>query len=330
MSTTTFVPGNRRALYIGLQTAKGTVQATPTLKLRVQDFSPNEVRQKIELEETDAQTMDGESVAVGVTPGFSFSKYLRPSEDDLLLTALLGQSTDTGAGPFTHTIIPTLLPPFLTVFEAEPGIMCNRYQDITIISATIRGGAGQALTVTYQCEALDFLAGATEPVTPALPVSELPLVYPEVTHTLGGVAPGTVDEFELTIARGGQRIQGDLGMKSQHYQIGKFVVTGSITKYVPNSAAGDDYQRAIDTGSKTGTVPTTAILTEALNIKALRNAGLSIEFDLDEAEYTTRQAGPRTDGSPLVEVLAFRTPPQPTLAGDLTAIVINSKATPQA
>ena len=53
MSTTTFVPGNRRALYIGLQTAKGTVQATPTLKLRVQDFSPNEVRQKIELEETD-------------------------------------------------------------------------------------------------------------------------------------------------------------------------------------------------------------------------------------------------------------------------------------
>jgi len=325
-----FVPGNRRTLYVGLQTAKGTAQTTPTLKLRVQDFSPNDVRQKIELEETDASTQDGESVVVGLTPGFSVTKYLRPSEDDLLLYALLGVNADSGISPnFTHTITPSVNPPYLTVYEAEPALWISRYLDVRITQATIRGGAGQALVVTYVCEALDFLAGETEPVAPAAPVSELPFVYPEVTNTLAGAAPGTVDEFELVIARGGQRIQGDLGMKSQDYVPGKFVVSGSLTKFVPTDATGDDYERAVDTGSKTGTAPTTAIYTEALNIKAVRNANLSFDFDLDEAEYTTRQAGARTDGSPLLEVLAFRTPPQATLAGDLTLVAKNQKATPQ-
>ena len=326
----TFRPGNRRTIYDGLQSAKGTPQTTPTQKLRVQDFTPSEVRQKTELEETDALAMDGESVAVGLIPGFTIAKYLRPSEDDLLFHYLLGTTVDTGTNPnFTHTESPSLTPPFGTFYEAEPGLMVNRYVDVAVVSATVRGGAGQALTVSYQCEALDFLAGETEPVAPANPVSELPFVYPEVTNTLGGSAPGTVDEFELTISRVGQRIQGDLGMKSQHYQQGKLVVSGSITKYVTDDTSGDDYQRAIDTGSKTGTTPTTAIYTEPLNIKAVRNANLSVEFDMDEVEYTTRQAGPRTDGSPLVEVLAFRTPPQPTLAGDITVIWKNAKATVQ-
>lgn len=326
-----FVPGNRRSLYAGLQTAKGTPQTTPTLKLRVQDFSPSDVRQMIELEETDASSQDGENVVVGLTPGFTVTKYLRPSEDDLLLYALLGDNVDSGTNPnFTHTIAPLVTSPYLTVYEAEPGIMVNRYQDVKITQAVIRGGAGQALVVTYTCEALDFLAGETEPAVPTAPVSELPFVYPEVTNTLAGSAPGTVDEFEITIARGGQRIQGDLGMASQDYVNGKFVVSGSITKYVTNDTSGDDYQRAIDTGTKAGTTPDTVVYGETLNIQALRNANLSISFDMDEVQYTTRQAGPRTDGSPLIEVLAFRTPPQATLAGDLTVVVKNAKATPDA
>lgn len=326
-----FIPGNRRVIYAGLQSAKGTAQTTPTVKLRVQDFSPNDVRAKIELDETDALTQDGESVVVGATPGFTLTKYLRPSEDDLLLYALLGANVDSGTTPnFIHTLSPAVAMPYLTIYEAEPSVMCNQYKDVRITQAVIRGGAGQALTVVYTCEALDFAAGATEPSTPTDPVSELPFVYPEVTNTLAGSAPGTVDEFELTIARGGQRIQGDLGLKSQDYVPGKLVVSGSITKYPTLDSSGDDYQRAVDVGSKSGTAITTAIYTETLNIKALRTANLSIEFDMDEVEYTTRQAGPRTDGSPLVEVLAFRTPPQATLAGDVTCVLKNAKATPDA
>lgn len=322
--------GNKRQLYVALQTAKGTPNLTPTLRLRVRNFQKGDVRTKIELEETDASTQDGESVVVGVAPSFSFEVYVRPSEADLLSFGLLGVNADSGTTPnFTHTQSPAVETPYFTIFEVEPTVWANRYSDCRITAATFRGGAGQALMAVIQVEALDFLAGVTEPVVPANPVSELPFIYPEVTNTLAGAAPGTVDEFELTIARNGGRAQGDLGFKSQDYVNGKLVVSGSITKFNPDGATGDDYMRAVDVGSKTGTTPTGDIYTETLNIKAVRNANLSVEFDMDEVEYTTRTADPRTDGSPLIEVLAFRTPPQPTLAGDITAIWKNAKATPQ-
>jgi hypothetical protein len=325
-----FIAGNKRVLYIGLQSAKGTPQTTPTLKIRVRNFNKGDVRQKIELEETDASTQDGESVVVGVGGSISFEKYLRPSEDDFLWYALLGVNADSGTNPnFTHTQSPAVDTPYLTIFEEEPNVWCNRYSDVRVTLGTARGGAGQALGATYTLEWLDFLAGVTAPVSPGNPTSELPYIYPEVTNTLGASAPGTVDEFELTVARGGSRAQGDVGFKSQDYINGKLVVSGTITKFNPADASGDDYMRAIDTGAVAGTTPTATIYTEALNIKAVRSAQFEVNFDMDEVEYTTRQADVRTDGSPVIEVLAFRTPPQPTLAGDITAIYKNAKATPQ-
>ncbi len=324
-----FIPGNRRTLYVALQTAKGTPNLTPTLKLRVRNFQKGDVRTKIELEETDSSTQDGESVVVGVGPSFSFEKYIRPSEDDLLFYGVLGVNADTGTTPnFTHTQSPAVETPYFTIFETEPGVWTNRYTDCRIVLATVRGGAGQALMGTFQIQALDFLAGVADPVAPANPVSELPFIYPEVTNTLGGAAPGTVDEFELSINRGGGRAQGDIGFKSQDFVLGKLVVSGSITKFNDAGAVGDDYMRAIDVGAKTGTTPTGDIYTEALAIKAVRNANLSFDWDMDEVEYTTRQAEPRLDGTPLIEVLAFRTPPQPTLAGDITLVAKNQKSTP--
>lgn len=319
-----FIPGNKRLLYWGKQSAKGTLQTTPTLCIRVEDFTPNDVRQKIQLEETDALTQDGESVVVGITPGFSFKAYLRPSEWDLLGELLLGVNADSGTNPnYTHTQSPAQDNAYATVYEREPSVLCNQYGDVRITQAVVTGGAGQALEVTMQCEALQFAAGATAPTTPA-PASELPFTYPEVTVTKGGVAGGLVDQFEVTINRNGQRIQGDNGYTSLDYVNGKLQVSGSITKY--QDSALD--QRAVDTGSTSGTAPTGTIFSEALTIRAQRNANLSTLFTFTEVEYVTRQAGVRTDGSPIVEVLAFRTPPQATLAANVTVTTKNSKATP--
>lgn len=321
----TFIPGNKRKLFWGKQSGKGTLQTTPTLCIRVEDFTPNDVRQKIQLEETDALTQDGESVVVGITPGFSFKAYLRPSEWDLLCELLLGVNADTGSSPnYTHTQSPAQDNAYATVYEVEPdSVMCNQYGDVRITSAAITGGAGQALEVTMQCEALQFAAGATAPSSPAA-AAELPFTYPEVTVTKGGVAGGTVDQFEININRNGQRIQGDNGYTSLDYVNGKLQVTGSITKYMSD----DDDQRAVDTGSTSGTAPTGTIFSEALTIRAQRNANLSTLFTFTEVEYVTRQAGVRTDGSPIVEVLAFRTPPQATLAANITVTTKNAKATP--
>ena len=76
---TTLIAGNKRTLYVGTQSAKGTPQTTPTKAFRVSDFTPNPVRAEITLAETDAGTQQPADVVVGFQPGFSFKCYLRPS-----------------------------------------------------------------------------------------------------------------------------------------------------------------------------------------------------------------------------------------------------------
>lgn len=321
-----FFAGNKKTLYFGTQVAKGTPQTTPTLAMRVTDFTPNEVRQKIQLAETDASAQESGNVVVGVTPGFSFSAYMRPSEFDFWAAALLGNNVDSGTTPnFIHTADADETQPYLTMYEVEPSLLCNQHTDIRVNSLTARGGAGQALEVTIACEALGFAAGATAPTTPA-PVTEQPFVYPEVAITKGGATPGTFDSFEITVNRNGTRLQGDNGMSSIDFIPGKFSVSGTVTKFV----AADDDQRLIDTGSTSGTTPTTTIGTQTLVLLIARTANLRVTFDMDAVEFLTREAGVRTDGTPLMEVLAFRTVPQATLAGNLQVITRNAKATPDA
>lgn len=321
---TTFIAGNKRQLYFGTQSAKGSAQGTPTVCLRVSDFSPNDVRQEIQLSETDALSQDGTDVVVGVEPGFSFKAYLRPSEVDFFASALLGHNVDSGSSPnYTHTADADDTQPYLTMFEVEPSVLCNEYIDCRVTSMTVTGGVGEALEVTVTCEALSFAAGASAPTSPA-PANELPYVYPEVTVTKGGAAPGTFQQFEITITRNSTRAQGDSGMTSIDCVAGKFSVTGTITKYQQD----DDDQRAVDTGSSSGTAPTTTVFSETLVILVARSANVRVTFDMDSVAWKGRQSAVRTDGTPLLEVMGFRTLPQATLAGTLQVISKNQKATP--
>lgn len=320
---TTFLAGNKRQLFLGTQSAKGTAQTTPTVRLSVIDFTPNDVRQMIQLGETDAITQEGADVVVGITPGFTFKAYVRPSQFAFLAQGLLGSNTDSGSDPdFTHTLTPGTTP-YLTMYEVEPSVLCNQYVDVRVTSLQVTGGAGQALEVTVVCEALSFAAGASAPSSPAV-LTELPYVYPEVAVTKGGATPGTFDQFDLTISRNGSRAQGDSGMTSLDYVNGKFSVAGTVTKF----QADDDDQRQVDTGSTSGTTPTTTVFTEALSILVARTATLRVTFGMTLVSWKSRQAGVRVDGSPLTEVMAFRTVPQATLAANLTITVKDHKATP--
>lgn len=320
---TTFLAGNKKVLYLGTQSAKGTAQTTPTKCMRVTDFSPNQVRQTIQLAETDASTQESADVVVGVTPGFSFTSYMRPSEFAFLSAALLGNNADTGSTPnYIHTADGDETQPYLTIYEVEPSVLCNQYVDCRVTSLTARGGAGQALEVTVVIESLSFAAGATPPSSPA-PASELPYVYPEVTVTKGGASPHTFDSFEITINRNSTRAQGDNGMASLDVVAGKFSVTGTATKFMED----DDDQRRVDTGAAAGTAPTTTIFTETFVILVSRSANTRVTFDMDAVSYVSRTAGVKTDGTPLTEVLGFRTVPQATLAGNLQIITKDQLAT---
>lgn len=320
---TDFFAGNKRTLYFATQTAKGTAEDTPTLAMRVQDFTPNEVRAKIQLAETDRSTQEAADAVVGFQGGFSFKCYLRPNEAAFFYQALLGAFLD-GGGPtnFTHAITPDEQTPYLTCFEVEPDILCNKYSDIRVTKIEAAGEAGGAIEATITVEALSFEAGATAPTTPD-PVDELPYVYAEVTVTKGGDTPGTFDQWQLTIDRNGKPIQGDVGFKRQDYVNGKFTVTGQVTKYV----ADDEDQRQVDTGATDGTDPTVAIFSEDLAILLTRDEDTSLEFAMAEVSYPTRTMAVNSDGSPLAEVMGFRTLPQDTLAENVVVTVLDQTET---
>lgn len=315
------VAGNKRTIYIGFQANAATLATDPVLKLRTRGVDTNPVRQIIALEETDAAAQEGGSVVAGFAPGGSLSHYLRPSEADALLYALLGDVVETGTTPnFTHTIVPIQDTPYLTIWETEPGLWTRRFKACRLTEITVQGGAGQPLEITgLRFEALGYEAHVTEPDTPADVIDESPLIYPEVTVTRGGVHGGDVDQFSLTINRGGNRQQGDNGFESSDYTLGKFAVSGQLTQV----HSDDDDIRRVDTGSHTGTTPTAAIATQTLAIKATRNANLSLEFVMTKISMTTVTVAPNIDGSPLTQVIAFRTEPTTDIADNLTVVAKN-------
>lgn len=318
-----FVPGNKRTIYLGTQDDKDTPQDTPTAAFRVEDFTPGQVRQLIRLAETDRTTQRPRNVVVGYTPGFTFKTYLRPSQAGILLASLLGADVDTGTTPhYIHTITPDVDTPYLTVFEEEPDVLVNEYDGVRCTSIQFDGATGGALEATVICEALGFVAGGDAPDLAA--ALDLPFVYPEVAIARATVHAGNKSQFTITVARNGQRAQGDNGFSSIDYINGLFSVDGSFTQYMDSDAD----QRQVDTGSKTGTVPTTAIYEEALSIKATRDANTSIEFQMPAVSYTAETRAVAVDGSPLAEVLTFETDQQATLAANLVVVVKDAQATP--
>lgn len=320
----TFVSGNKRVLYFATQVAKGTPLTTPTIAFRVSDFTPNPVRSRITLAETDATTQQPADVVAGFTPGFSFKTYCRPNQLAFLFQALLGANTDSGTTPnYQHVLTAAEATPYLTMFEREPSVWCNQYNDVRLTQIQLDGQAGGAIEATVLGEALGFAGGATAPVTPDAG-SELPFIYPEITVTRGGVHAGTCSQFTIVIARNGARAQGDNGYASLDYVNGLFSISGQITKY----ASDDTDQRQVDTGSTTGTAPTSTIFEETLEIKATRDANTSVDIALAAASYPTRAAAVNTDGSPLAEVLGFRSDPQSTLAANVVCTVKDQNATP--
>jgi len=320
----TLVAGNKRTLYWGLQSAKGTPNTTPTKAFRVSDFTPNSVRQTLTLAETDASTQEPSDVVVGYQPGFTFKCYLRPTQAAFLFKGLLGTNADTGAGPYTHTQSASITTPYYTMFEVEPTVWCNRYDDCRITQIQLDGQVGGVIEATVTVEAIAFNGGATAPGSPVA-ASDLPYVYPEITVTRNAVNKGTCSQFSIVISRNGARAQGDNGFSSIDYVNGLFSIRGQLTKY----AEDDVDRRQVDTGSGTGTVPTTAIYSETLAIKATRDANTSINIAVAAASYPTNVAAVDTSGNPLAEVLGFRSLPQSTLAGNVTVTVKDALATPE-
>lgn len=319
----TGIPGNIATVAVGKQTAKGTPQATPTYKLKLTGGDIAAASQEVQLAETDASIQAGGTVKTGFRVEGSTQHYLRPDDFGLIAYLTLGANADTGTTPnYTHTATLAAVQPYATIYKAiNTTTLVDRYSDCRVSQLVVNGANGGILTYDASWGGLAALFGSTDPVL--TPVTQAPLVYPQVTCTIGGSAPGTVQSFTVTINRNTQFIPGDIGMAQVDYVSGKVSVEGSMALLFEN----DQKYRAFHTGTTSGTAPTSTIFSEALNILAQVNANLSVAFDFAAIEYTSVSVPINVGGEAIVQTLNFRSKPASTIADYIEIITKNAVTT---
>lgn len=327
---TTFYAGNSKLLLIKKQDDKDSPVSdfTDALALRVYEFSLDPVRAISALDESDASVQQAASHVTAITPGMSFGVYGRPSELDLIAEGLLGANDDDGtAAPFTHTATPDQQPVYYSVLVVDP-FENTLYEGCVFTAATFTAtDTGQTeLRVTgITLAVLGVTHGIMTPSPLPVPVDELPFIYAECEVKYNGSSEGLTSQFTVNVNRNSIRAQGDAGFTALDIVHGKLQVDGSVTRYVADA----DTFKAVDTGSESGTVPTTDIFSESFSVAFTRDAGAE-QFSIasQEIAYETREQALNLDGSPIAEVLGFRTQPQADIEDNITIVTVNANEEP--
>lgn len=327
-----FFAGNDLLIGLAKQADKDTPAGSPTMALRVYEWSKDPVRVQAPLEETDSSIQQGATHVTAIAPGFSFGVYGRPSELDLIAYGLLGDNADGASlGVVEHTATPedALVQPYFTVWQCEP-YACTKFDGCKIGAATFQAqdqGQTELRVTGIQWQAMGVTHGEAEPAGIAdLLQDEAPFIYAEAAIRYAGVHPGLTTAFSWTVNRNLQRIQGDGGFRATDLIGGKLQSDGSITRYVQS----DDILRAVDTGTAAGTEPTSTIYEESVEILFDRDTPeRAFVIRSDGISYETREVAiDPANGSPYQEVLGFRTQPQVDIADNLQIVTLNSYATP--
>lgn len=337
MSSVEFFSGNERTLLIKKQVDKDTPVSdwTDAMALRVYELTKDPVRQIQSLAETDATAQQGASKVASIGTGLSFGLYGRPSELDLIAELLLGENDDSATtSPTTHTATPNQDAPWFSLMDVLPYGTADKvpvYDGCRIAAASFTAQDAEGDTFLkatgLQVLALGITHGATPPSPLPVPADEDPFIYAEAEIKYGGVHLGSTKSFTLNVVRNSIRAQGDAGFRAQSIIHGKFQVDGQVSRYTQD----DEIMRLIDTGTTTGTDPTATVAQETLSIAFSRGAGASLrQFAIASAgiSYEGREeAIDPSAGNPYVEVLGFRTQPQPDIADNISIVTVNAKAT---
>lgn len=323
----TLYSDNAVTLGVGLQTAKATPNATPSMTLRYTGgFGPVPARTTIVTAETDANRVQNDPVVVGLAVGGDGEHYIRPSEAHLLAHLLLGHTVTTGAGPYVHTSDSTASgsAPYATLKRiVQGGVEGTEMDDCQISTIVWRGGAGQALscTVTWVGGGTTTF-GITDPAVAAN--TDAPLTYPQVTVTKDAVHDGSVPSFEITATQNRTQFDGDNGLYPFDIAPGTYAVSGSLTTAFQSDA---DW-RLFNTGTTGGVAPTVTIGSQALTIIAAADATHSIQWTFAGIQTETYAPSFGTDGAPLTAALTFHSAHSATMASVLQVVTKNAVALP--
>jgi hypothetical protein len=320
------IPANIEYLGFAIQADKDTPAAAPLICVALEDCSLDPGVDVITLAESDQSAQQGDRAVVGASPGGTFKKYLRPSEEDFFLYCLLGKNTDSGTTPKIHTAsIDPAAPfdsPYLTVWDVWPGVLTVRYDGVRIGRGAFTSQPRQAWEAEYTLAGLKATYGVSEPDPTGLFADELPFTWPELTATLGGVHDGVVNSCQLTVDRNTGRFEGDNGLTSLDVPNGLLAITGALEVAFQN----DDLTRAANTGATSGTVLTTTLFYESLVIALARGANLGTTFTLADVGITDFKNQLKTDGTPAVSTFNFYAKRQADILDTLTTVVKNAIA----
>lgn len=316
------VSGNIATLAVGKQSAKDTPQTTPTYKLKFTGGNVEARRDTIQLAETDSSRQQGATVVTGTRVEGSSEHYVRPSSFGLLGYLALGAISTTGVGPYVHTITPSASAlPYATLYKAIGStILVDRYSDCWISSLVLRGSAGGALTCSVNWMGLKALHGETDPVLAV--ETATPLVYPDVTVTLGGSTTAIVESFEVTFDNQSQLIPGDTGIYHADHALGELQARGTMTLLFEND---QEYRRHL-TGTVGGTAPTTTVASQALTIAANAGASAIVEAIFAGVAWTEFPVNPDPGGAPIKVAAGFYSLPQAAIGDYAKLRVTNSVA----
>lgn len=328
MTVTELIPANIEVLAFGIQADQATPAATPVIAIAIEDCQLDPGVQRAKQQESDQDAQQGNVAVMGAQPGGTFKKYLRPSEEDFFLYALLGKNVDGGTTPnFTHTanVDPSapLSSPYLTCWNIWPGELCVQYTGMRLKSAHITSAPGGFIEVEYDTLAMaaTYVDAGSIPVLPAF-ATELAHSWPELAVSLGGVHGGTANKLDLMIDRGTSPFQGDNGLGVLDVPNGLLAVSGSLEV----AFVSDALERSANTGSPTGTALTSTVFSEALSIALTRTADLGVTLALAGAQIENFKTAFSADGKPAISSFDFDSLRQATISDAIQAIVKNALA----
>lgn len=320
--------GNNAWLAHGKQTTAGTPAATLRAKqpLTGGTVAPERVVER--LQETDASRLVGSAYlsrggAAG-TPSF----YCRANPLPDLLEGVLGTATYDAVGTgsplvYTHVFTPGTTLPRFTFVRMIGNALFEIFPDSFINSLTIRGEAGQPLTVEANIVGLSSTISVAEPAsTTALVIeSGVPLFFHEGTISLSGVT-GTpmskIRSVEFTVENNfTQQQTDDVALLdavpgTQNFSVGFELIFDSLTEYQAFHYGAGTTQR--------GDLYTTTATFQFDKTAPVRQ----LKLDFTNLAYEEFPVEPDAGGAPIV-VAVRGALNRPASGSSVTATVKNGK-----
>lgn len=331
--------GNVADLSFGIQTAKGTAAATPSVRAYLAGGGINPERTTADVEESAAGRLRSDTYVqmsrAGGTPAF----WVRPQMIVPLLQGAMGtRVSGAGPDPFVHTMTLALTQPYMTFWKMVQALLFERFHDCKISSLNFSSEAGGLLRVEVGVVGLNPSAQVAHNTT-ATPEAVTPF-----THMNGkgqfkaeNAVVSQIRAARVNIATGADTWQGD-GVTPDEVNEGMFDITMETEQNIVNY----DLWRRWHYGSTSPAAdapPTPNVLeftgADAISFKwSKRQADgtpatpeRSIEFEATRVQVTNiTPAEPNSSGEPLTRTVTYRVVQPSGATSGLTAIVNNGLA----